>query len=185
VVIHDETLERTTDGCGPVVGCTVEELQSLDAGSWFDSLFAGEQVPTLEDTLRLLAGRLRVNIEIKEARAGLEVLDLLRQFPDADAVVSSFNYGVLVRLRQEAPQLPVAVLQEADGNWRRGLARAEALRACAYHPHVDLVSRPLLSACRRMQLPVLPWTVDDPSIARALARMGVSGVFTNNPDGLR
>ena len=184
VVIHDETLERTTDGVGPVAGCTVEELQSLDAGTWFDPLFAGEQVPTLAETMNLLAGRLRVNIEIKEARAGLAVLDLLKHFPQADVVVSSFNYGVLARLRREAPQLPLAVLQER-GNWRWGLARAEALRARAYHPHIDLVSRPLLAACRRLQLPVLPWTVDDPSAVRSLARQGVDGLFSNDPAGVK
>ena len=184
VVIHDETLERTTDGGGPVAGCTVEELQLLDAGTWFDPHFAGETVPTLMEAMSLLAGRLRINVEIKEAQAGLAVLDLLRQFPQADVVVSSFNYGVLTRLRREAQQLPLAVLQD-QGNWRLGLARAEALRACAYHPHVALVCRPLLAACRRLQLPVLPWTVDDPSVVRSLVRMGVAGLFTNDPDRVK
>ena len=184
VVIHDETLDRTTDGSGAVAAHHAALLQSLDAGSWFSPHFAGEPLPTLEEALRLLAGRLRINLEVKEARAGLAVLDLLRVFPAADVVISSFDHALLAALRRTAPDLPLAVLQ-ATGNWRRALARAAALRACAFHPRANLVSRPLLAACRRMQLPVFAWTVDDVGQARALARAGVAGVFSNDPAGLR
>jgi glycerophosphoryl diester phosphodiesterase len=184
VVIHDDTLERTTDGYGPVAAQSQDSLARLDAGAWFAPAFAGEELPTLEATLRLLAGRLRLNLEVKEARAGVAVLDLLRYFPRADAVVSSFDYGLLVRLRQIAPELPLAVLQDA-GNWHRALARAEALRACAFHPRADLVNRPLIAACRRRHLPVYAWTVDDPGLARSLTRMGIAGLFTNDPLRLR
>ncbi|MCM2264906.1 MAG: hypothetical protein NDI73_06925 [Desulfuromonadales bacterium] len=184
VVIHDETLERTTDGVGPVASHGSEELQTLDAGFWFDPHFAGEPLPTLEETLSLLAGRLRLNLEVKDSRAGLAVVALLRHFPTADVVLSSFDYGLLARLRRAAPDLPLAVLLDA-GNWQRALVRAEALRACAFHPRADLVSRPLMAACRRLQLPVFPWTVDTPAQARGLVRMGVAGLFTNDPAGLR
>jgi glycerophosphoryl diester phosphodiesterase len=184
VVIHDDRLERTTDGSGAVAALRAAQLQSLDAGSWFGPHFAGEPLPTLEEALRLLAGRLRINLEVKEARAGLAVLDLLQAFPTAEVVLSSFDHALLAALRRTAPDLPLAVLQ-ATGNWRRALARAAALRACAFHPHVDLVSRPLLAACRQRQLPVFAWTVDDVGQARALARAGVAGVFSNDPAGLR
>jgi glycerophosphoryl diester phosphodiesterase len=183
VVIHDETLERTTDGCGQIATCSLARLRKLDAGSWFAPIFAGERVPTLEDTLRLLAGRLRLNLEVKDTRAGMAVLELLRHFAQADVVVSSFAYPLLSQLRRAAPDLPLAVLAGSD--WHRAVARAAALRACALHPHVDLVNRPLLAACRQLQLPVLAWTVDDPSRARTLARLGIAGLFTNDPAGLR
>jgi glycerophosphoryl diester phosphodiesterase len=184
VVIHDETLDRTTDGEGPVTACTGDVLQALDAGSWFDPHFTGESVPTLDKTLGLLAGRLRLNLEVKDVRAGTAVVEVLRRYPQTDAVVSSFDYGVLSGLRRTSPDLPLAVLHDA-GNWRLALERAEVLRACALHPRADLVSRPLLAACRRRQLPVFAWTVDDPGQARALARLGVAGVFTNDPARLR
>jgi len=184
VVIHDETLDRTTDGVGAVAAHGIEALRTLDAGLWFDRHFADESLPTLEETLRLLAGRLRLNLEVKDSRAGMAVIELLGRFPNADIVISSFDYGLLARLRRVAPDLPLAVLQDA-GNWHRALVRAEALRASAFHPRADLVSRPLLAACRRLQLPVFPWTVDDPTQARGLARMGIAGLFTNDPAGLR
>jgi glycerophosphoryl diester phosphodiesterase len=184
VVIHDDTLERTTDGSGPVAAQSRASLARLDAGTWFSPEFSGEELPTLQATLRLLTGRLRLNLEVKEARAGMAVVDLLGHFPQVEAVISSFDYGLLARLRRNAPELPLAVLQDA-GDWHRALDRAVALRACAFHPHVDLVNRPLLAACRQLQLPVYAWTVDDPGRARSLFRAGVAGLFTNAPAGLR
>lgn len=184
VVIHDETLERTTDGEGLVAACTVDVLQRLDAGSWFAPHFAGEPLPTLDETLQLLAGRARLNLEVKDACAGTAVIALLRRYPQTDAVVSSFDYGVLSGLRRDDPDLPLAMLY-AGGNWRLAMGRAEALRACAFHPRADMVSRPMLAACRRLRLPVFTWTVDDPWQARRLARLGVAGIFTNDPAELR
>ncbi|TLM66826.1 MAG: glycerophosphoryl diester phosphodiesterase [Deltaproteobacteria bacterium] len=184
VVIHDETLERTTDGEGPVDAWEREYLQALDAGSWFAPHFAGEGVPTLDQVLHLLAGRLRLNLEVKDVRAGQAVLEALRGYPAADVMLSSFDCGLLFALRRAAPEMPLAVLHDA-GNWRRALGYAEALRAAAFHPRADLIGRPLLTACRSLRLPVYAWTVDDPGEARALARMGVAGVFANDPAGLR
>jgi glycerophosphoryl diester phosphodiesterase len=161
-----------------------ESLRDLDAGGWFAPDFAGEPLPTLEETLHLLAGKLRINIEVKEARAGMAVVNLLSHFPGADVVVSSFDHDLLDDLRRAAPELPLAVL--FDGvNWRRALARAVSLRARAVHPRADLVSRPLVAACHRQQLQVHVWTVDAPAQARFLARMGVDGLFTNDPAALR
>jgi len=183
VVIHDDTLERTTDGTGRVAAHPLDRLQMLDAGAWFAAHFAGEPLPTLEATLRLLAGRLRLNLEVKDARAGMAVLALLTRFPQADAVVSSFDHALLARLRRAAPDLPLAVL--ADRDWHLAVGRARELRACALHPRADLVSRPLLAACRRLHLPVFAWTVDAPAQARAFARIGIAGLFTNDPALLR
>jgi glycerophosphoryl diester phosphodiesterase len=184
VVIHDDALDRTTDGEGFVAAYDCEELRTLDAGSWFDPGFAGEPLPTLDETLSLLAGRLRLNLEVKDARAAMAILEQLHDYPQAEVVISSFDYGVLSGLRRVAHDLPLAVLYDS-GNWRMALARAEALRAVAFHPHADRITRPLLAACRQLRLPVFVWTVDEPQQARSLARLGVAGVFTNDPAGLR
>jgi glycerophosphoryl diester phosphodiesterase len=183
VVMHDDTLERTTDGHGPVSGFSAAALGGLDAGAWFAPVFAGEPVPTLDEVLRSCAGRLRLNLEIKEPLAGKALLEALHAFPKADVVVSSFDLSLLVRLRQAHPGLPLAVL--TDGNWHQAVAVAAKIAACALHPHVELVSRPLMAVCRRRQLPVFPWTVDDPSRARSLVRIGVAGIFTNDPLRMR
>ncbi len=184
VVIHDETLERTTDGCGLVAEMTWQQLRQLDAGSWFSSEFAGESIPALEEVLETFGGQLRLNLELKEFRAGMAVLELLSQFPSADIVVSSFDYGLLHRLRTVDKNLPLAVLFDS-GSWYRAVQIATELSACSFHPEVNLLSRPMVAACTQADLPVYVWTVDYAAVARSLVRAGVSGFFTNDPSTLR
>lgn len=184
VVIHDATLERTTDGVGPVGHHAVAELMTLDAGRWFARDFAGEPVPTLEQVLELLAGRLRINIEIKDAAAALATLHVLKEFASAEVVISSFDRRALYEVRGADPQVPLAVLSDAAG-WRRVLADALNIGAVALHLRADRITRPLVTRFREAGLPVYAWTVDDPWQARRLARIGVAGLFTNDPQGLR
>jgi glycerophosphoryl diester phosphodiesterase len=184
VVIHDNTLDRTTDGRGAVGAETLQQLQRLDAGSWFDADYAGETIPALDSVLANFAGRLRLNLEIKELRAGMAVLELISRYPSADIVVSSFNYSLLHRLRCADPNLPIAVLYES-GNWRFAVRVARELSACAFHPSAERVNRPMIAACRRAGLPVFVWTVDHVGVARSLVRDGAAGFFTNDPRGLK
>lgn len=184
VVIHDETLDRTTDGCGFVADKTWQQLQQLDAGSWFSPESAGEAIPALEDVLKVFDGQLRFNLELKEFRAGIVVLELLGNYPSADVVISSFDYALLQRLRRVDESLPLAVLFEL-GNWHHAVQIAKDISACAFHPEVSFVSRPMIAACTQADLPVFPWTVDHTGIARGLARGGVSGFFTNAPATLK
>jgi glycerophosphoryl diester phosphodiesterase len=184
VVIHDDTLERTTDGCGAVGSATVQQLQQLDAGNWFADGFAGETIPTLEAVLENFAGRLRLNLEIKDLGAGMAVLELLRRYPGADIVVSSFNYALLYRLRSADAGLPIAVLCDS-GNWRFALKVARDLSACAFHPAAEHVNRPMIAACWQAGLPVYVWTVDHVHVARSLMRAGVAGFFTDDPKTLK
>jgi len=184
VVIHDETLDRTTDGQGQVGDKNWPQLQMLDAGSWFSPDFAGELIPSLEDVLESFAGQVRLNLEIKQFGAGVAVLELLKRHPAADCVVSSFDYQLLTRLRSADDRLPIAVLFES-GNWRHAVRLASGLRAVAFHPGGGQVNRPMISACRKAKLPVYVWTVDDPVRARSLFRAGVAGVFSNDPLVLR
>ncbi|MCK4507683.1 MAG: hypothetical protein KAU27_04030 [Desulfuromonadales bacterium] len=184
VVIHDETLERTTGGCGFVAEMTAQQLRQLDAGSWFSADFADESIPLLDDVLRTFGGQLRLNLELKELRAGMVVLKLLKQYPSADIVVSSFNCELLQHLRSVNADLPIAVLFEL-GNWRHAVKVARELSACAFHPALNQVNDAMLAACTEAALPVLVWTVDDLCTARSLIGMGVSGFFTNDPAKLK
>ncbi len=180
VVIHDETLERTSNGHGRVARWNAAELARLDAGGWFSPEFSGERIPTLEQVLVWAGERLRVNIEIKTAAAGAAVLRLLRDFPNSRVLVSSFDHRLLPQLRQQDSSLPLGVLGETHF-WRRGVLRAAASGAESYHPRVDRVSRPLLLACRSAGLVVYPWTVDAVAEVNRLLLLGVSGLFTNDP----
>jgi len=184
VVIHDESLERTTDGRGLVSDASLEQLQQLDAGGWFSPEFKGESLPTLAEVLSAFSGKLSLNLDLKEFSAGVEVLSLLRQHPDAEIVISSFDYDLLKGLRSLDETLPLAVLFD-DGNWRQAVRFANEISACAFHPADNLVCRRMVAACRKLALPVSVWTVDREKQARSLVRMGVSGLFTNDPGALR
>ncbi|NIQ98567.1 MAG: glycerophosphodiester phosphodiesterase [Desulfuromonadales bacterium] len=184
VVIHDETLKRTTDGVGWVSDFSVAELQRLDAGAWFASEFAGETIPTLEEILEWAGSRLRVNIEIKTADAALAVVELLRSFPRSDVLLSSFDSDLLSFLRREEVSLPLGFLCDRR-SWTRVLKQAVASRAESFHPRRNLVNRPMIAACRREGLAVYPWTVDNPGDVRRFCRLGTDGLFTNDPRGVR
>lgn len=180
VVIHDETVDRTTDGRGQVARMTLETLRRLDAGRWFDPAFSGATLPTLEEVFAWADDRLRLNVEIKAVAAGLAVIDLLRAYPRVRTLVSSFDLSLLERLRQQSPDLPLGFLVDSRF-WRRAVQRAVDSRAESVHPRYDFFSRPLLAACRRHGLAVHCWTVDRPDICAALRRQGAAGVFTNDP----
>jgi len=180
VVLHDETVDRTTDGRGPVSGYTLDALRQLDAGFWFDGDFAGESIPTLEEVLFWVEGRLRLNIEIKTAAAGRAVLKLLVDYPQVRPLISSFDHALLGDLRQQSPSIPLGFLSDSRF-WQRALQRAVASGAESFHPAQRYTSRPLVEACHQAGLKVYPWTVDAPRRQSSLFRMGVDGFFSNCP----
>lgn len=180
VVIHDETLERTTNGSGRVNMMNWNVIRQFDAGSWFPGDYQGETIPALEQVLEEFAGRLALNIELKDFAAGLKVLDLLKHFDDSGFLLSSFNASLLTRLRQESSDLPLAFLYE-EGAWHKAVKLAVDLKVRAFHPRVDLLTRPMVRCCHSAGLKVSPWTVDVPGQARSLLRAGVDGLFTNDP----
>jgi len=180
VVIHDETLARTTDGRGAVGAKTLSELRRLDAGGWFGPAWGGEPIPTLEEVLSFAGSTLRVNIEIKSSAAGRAVLELLAAWPEARVLISSFDHRLLAALRRESATLPLGFLCESR-LWRRAFRRAVSQRAESFHPRRDRLSPAMLKACHDAGLKVYPWTVDSPVEMRSLLRRHVDGWFTNEP----
>ena len=189
VVLHDESLGRTTGFAGLVAETPWSTIRELDAGARFDARFAGERVPLLEDALA--ATKLLVNVEIKSDRRddrGLTatVLAAVRRTGSASRVLlSSFNPFCLLRARAQEPSLPRALLFERDATFllRHGLS-APALGVVALHPEDGLATDQAVARWRRRGYAVSPWTVDDPVRAVALHRAGASGIITNVPDRL-
>lgn len=177
VLMHDPTVERTTDGEGPVRALTAVALRRLDAGRWKGEAFAGERVPTLAEALGALAGRAVAVVELKEAAPALvrrTAEALARHTPPGGAVVISFHPAALRRLAALAPERP-----------RGLLVRPQALLAAAGVP-ADLVLgfHPVVAArsareLRRLGLPVFAWTVDEPEAMARLLGLGVAGLVTN------
>lgn len=184
VVIHDETVERTTDGRGVVRSMTLEELKRLDAGIRFGGEFAGERIPTLEEVMTLTEGRCGLNIEIKSAGVERKVCELIvGRRALATAMISSFDWDALAVVRHFQPRVRVGLLAS---QWpARLVGAAFELKAESINPRSDIVTEDLCIAAHERNLSVYTWTVDEPAEMRRLIAFGVDGIMTNYPERLR
>jgi glycerophosphoryl diester phosphodiesterase len=184
VVIHDDTVDRTTGGRGAVAAMTLEQLKRLDAGVSFGAEFKGERIPTLDEVFTCVGRRCALNIELKSARLEQKVCAAIRDHDAlATAIVSSFDWDALDRIRQFHPSVRVGLLAS---RWPvRLLGAATAIKAHAIHPRADIVTEDLCTAAHERILDVYTWTVDDLDTMRKLIAYGVDGIMTNYPERLR
>lgn len=191
-LLHDDTLERTTNGEGTAAGQDWQQLARLDAGSWFDPRFAGEELPQLADAARVCREHgLAANVEIKpcpgrETETGrIVATECARCWQRASLppLLSSFSPEALLAARAAAPRLNFGWLIEGTlpADW---LAQARTLGVMALHLEHALVDAPLVSAAHAAGLAVLAWTVNDPVTACRLRTLGVDALCTDMPDGL-
>jgi glycerophosphoryl diester phosphodiesterase len=189
VVIHDLTLDATTDGSGPVRARSLAEIQALDAGSYFDASYRGERVPTLDEAFEAIGPDLVVNVELKTESwrpNGLEqsALDVIRRHNTANRViVSSFNPFALRRFRALAPEIPIGYLYSPDEPFylRYGWLMLGVPHE-ARHPQHSMIDAQYMAWARRHGYRVNTWTVDEPDRIRALRDLGVDAIITNRPD---
>lgn len=186
VVFHDDTLDRTTDGQGPVADSPLSVVGALDAGGWFSPDFLGETVPTLEETLDLLADLgMGANLEIKpcpgrERETAEVTVAAVRAYAGrVPVLLSSFSDVALAAARESAPELPRGLLVEAlPEDWR---ARAEALECVALHLDAVPLTADQVAGLREDGYKVVVWTVNGESEARRLIDWGVDGIITDAP----
>ena len=187
VVIHDETVDRTTDGTGDVAQMTLEEIKRLDAGNetkFKGGKFKGERIPTLDEVFALTSGKCGLNIELKAGGVEAQVAAIM-QARNAmnDSIVSSFDWNYLKKIQQLHFNIRIALLAEEKPVDL--ISRAVAMRAYAINPRWDMVTADLCKAAHERELKVYTWTVDADARMRALAECGVDGVMTNYPERLR
>ncbi len=190
VLLHDETVDRTTNGTGKVAELTLAELKKLDAGSWKDASYAGEPLPTLDEALALLAkcGGKAV-IEIKADGIAEKVVEAVRTAGMLDrAYVISFSKQAVEDVRRLEPSLPCAWLygKQLTGNAEQ---RADWIineaRDCGTHMvdlNYNLLSPDVIAELERRGAEVWTWTVNDPLVMRALSAWGVKSITTDHPD---
>lgn len=188
-LLHDETLDRTTDGRGRADLLGWRELARLDAGSWHSPAYAGEPLPTLQAVARWCrANGVALNIEIKpmpgrERETGAAIaLDALALWEGAvlPPLLSSFSDESLAAARDAAPDLPRAWLTEdLPNDW---LDRCRALGCVALDAKHTLVDESVVRAAHAAGLRVAVWTVNDPARAAQLAGWGVDCVITDAVD---
>lgn len=187
VLLHDATVDRTTDGCGPLAWHDAASVARLDAGRGFGAEYAGERVPFLEDVLDELLGRTTLAIEMKEVLppASLDVVVAARrERPDAPMIVASFLPGALAAARLRLPDVPRAlILPVGQGLPPPTLAGAADLWG-VFAPDAD-VDAALVEEARRRGLTLWVYTVNDPARAASLAALGVEAIITDDPARIR
>lgn len=182
VLMHDDTVDRTTDGQGEVSRLALAEVGELDAGcKWLSQAFQGERVPTLEETLRLTLGKALLVIEIKQREIESAVLEVVRRVGAIDwAMAWSFWPEVVARMRSLEPRLPCGLL---TGPLNGSIVhQALSLGAQGVGVYYQSLGEDLVRLAHRKALWVYAWTVDRPGDVRRLAGAGVDGIVSNYPN---
>jgi glycerophosphoryl diester phosphodiesterase len=190
-LLHDDDLDRTTNGHGAAAEHTWQQLAALDAGTWYGPQFAGTRLPTLADAAQRCArDGIAANIEIKpcpgrDALTGTLVASgaLTLWQGQTTPLLSSFSFEALAAARDAAPSLPRGMLfEEVPADWLRIVRELDCVSLHASHRYL---SEPLVAQIRAAGLRVLAYTVNDPARAQLLAQWGVDMICTDRIDRLQ
>ena len=202
VVIHDETLDRTTDGQGSIADLTLEEIKRWDAGRRFAPAFQGERIPTLREVIELITAsgnsRIRLDLEIKfgKGKEGTpedfeeRVLEVLRQAGFVGRVnVISFHHPSLTKVKTLEPRIRTGLLEEGRQPPRDPVGLVRQYRADYYSPRFRQVTAAMVEALHQAGIPIVPWTVNEEADMRRLIALGIGtlagdGIATDFPDRL-
>ncbi|MDA2925906.1 glycerophosphodiester phosphodiesterase [Acidobacteria bacterium AH-259-G07] len=190
MVIHDETVDRTTDGRGAIAEMTRNEVQALDAGSWFSPRFEGERAPTLSEVLELVKPTpVNLLIEIKQGRGlphGFEkrLIQAIQEHNILSRViVQSFNHAAVRKVKEENPSIATGAL--IDYRSPDPVSEVKAAGAETLGLKSSLVTREIIEKAHRNGLRVFVWTVNKLARIRKMLILGVDGVITDYPSRVR
>lgn len=191
VVIHDTTLDRTTNGTGKVKDYTMEQLRALDAGSFFDPYFAGEKLPTFEEVIDTFKGKIGILIELKspELYPGIEekVAAVLKdrhldKGRHKKIILQSFNFDSMKTIHALLPNVPIGVLTSNPAD----LSNEKIAEFSAYSNYINptrkLVTKELVDTIHESHMGIMSWTVTKQEEVQPLLVTGVDGIITNYPD---
>jgi glycerophosphoryl diester phosphodiesterase len=190
IVFHDDKLDRTTDGQGPVAAAGLARIRSLDAGAWFSPAFAGARVPSFREVLELVRDLgLGANIELKpcpgrETETAERAVELIAEHWPArrpPPLLSSFKPASLAAAKAKAPHLPRGLLLYEDGlpTWKRD---ARDLACTTVHCSAHNMTAAWAAEIRGLGYGLAVYTVNEPVRARELMAQGVQCIITDMPD---
>jgi glycerophosphoryl diester phosphodiesterase len=196
VVAHDDTFQRTAGDSRKIAELNYIEIKAIDVGSFFGPAFQGERPPLLADVLEAFCPGMYIDIELKTRKTKNDPLpgllaEMLKKFGDRalkSVTVSSFNPFSIFVFKQLCPQAPTAIIWSADKEvppiLRHGFGRF--LSHCDYlkpvYRQVTPFSRFWLGNVERR--PLIPWTIDDPGLAKQMLKTGCMGIITNRPQDM-
>jgi glycerophosphoryl diester phosphodiesterase len=179
VVIHDDVVDRTTNGKGPVAKKILEELKSLDAGK-------GEKIPTFEEVLILINREFPINIELKGKNTAKPVADLIEKYVSKgrwtydDFLVSSFNYKEITLFHQLCKKVKTGYLIKNIP--LRYIVPARKIGAYSINPPLKYITKKIVDKCHSNGFKVFVWTVNNREDIGRMKSLGVDGIFSNYPD---
>ncbi len=191
IIMHDDTIDRTTNGKGPVENFTLEQLKKFDAGSKFSPVFKGEPIPTLEDLLQFAKDKISLNIEIKKtsvekrSQDGIEkkVVDLIAKYGMEEyVIISSFSEVALTRVKQLNPHISTGLLMVSDGLFRSPVSKVASVKADAFHEMGKFVYKNEITKLHQFDIEQNTWTINDPHQMSELINKGVDSLITDRPD---
>ena len=186
VILHDFSVDATTDGSGSVAEKSLSELRELDAGSWFSSDFAGEAIPALDQVFASLGDRTLFNVEIKSGSEGSGKVEegvaaCVRRFSMQNRVIiSSFDPHVLLNFRLLMPRVMIGFLYDSALP-PAYLIPLRKLSHEARHPRHDMVDEAYMRWARENDYYVNTWTVNERGRAVELRRLGVNAIISDDP----
>lgn len=179
MVIHDETIDKTTNGKGFVNTLSLTELKSF-------TIADNHTIPTLQDVFDLVDKKCLINIELKSSDSYKKVVALIETYVATKKwkynhfIVSSFDWNSLQNVKQLNDQIPIGILTETD--LELALAFAENIKATAIHPYYHLLNDENTTAIREKGFLVFPWTVNEAEDIQKIKKLNVNGIITDFPD---
>jgi len=192
VVMHDATVDRTTDGKGRVADLTLADLKSLDTGAWKDAKYAGERAPTLAEVFEAVADKIWINVELTnyttrdDGLVAVVVALIQRMKLQKKVLLSSFDPFNIRKVRRLDASLPVAQLTSHDQPiFLREAWLSFFIPHEARHPDNDQLKQKGMAYFKKRGYRLNVWTVNDPNDLRRFASEGVDGLITDVPDVAR
>lgn len=189
VVIHDATVDRTTNGTGRIKDLSLAELRALDAGSFFSEKFQGEKIPTLDEVFETMGKRTFINVELTNYNTRRDqlvetVCMIVKKHQLQKRILfSSFLISNLSKARSYLPDVPrgLLALNGLLGSWARSFGFAFG-KYQALHPYLKDMTQQEALRVHRLHRRVHVWTVNDEQDMRRLFSWGADGIFTDDPE---
>lgn len=180
VLMHDPTLNRTTDGIGPVFEKTLKELKKLDAGR-------GEKIPTLKEVWDLSKNRTELNIEIREKKVLDKVISFIKKEQIKNQVlISSRYYRLIAKAKKTNPLLRIGFISY---HYFASVWQALRIKAESLHPATPIVTQRLVKKAHRNGIKVYPFPLgikkENPKDLKGLIKMGIDGIILNDPSAIK
>lgn len=186
VVCHDATIRRTSNGKGYVQDYTLEEIRKFDFGSWYGPEFAGEKIPTLEETFEFLQNEdILLNVEIKNGPVldeGMEeeLLRLIEKYQFNDRIlVTAFNHLSLQKVHELDPNIKIGFILHTNLIDPFDYIARSGIKPYTIHPNYQYITQDMIDEAHRRQIKVIACTVDHKTFGEKFAEMGVDYLLTN------